>query len=765
MDYRALGAPLAFEVSDDQVTQWLVGKDIATTTARLQFDFDRTEATFRNKIIDWAPRSILRAKNISTRLEPIQPDLFEHFDKDLIPELERNLMPKLDRTLRQVLQIAKRVHQESTGREPSPHGLFRLVFRLLAAKILHDRGHQEFRDLAADDVDRALSMVGAYYRETNTALRDKSTRRAVAQSLWSAVGFLNISVEVLAYIYEYTLVDDDSRKSHSIHSTPYAVARFMARRLPLDRFPEEERMVVEPCSGHGVFLVAALQRLRDSLADGKTDQERHDYFVRMLRGYEIDAFACEVSKLCLMLADFPNHNGWHLKNEDVFTSLDIAPSLRGAAAVLCNPPFRRFSEAERVEYGQLMSVYKPIELLYRVVSNLRVGGMIGFVLPYQFVDGQNYRGIRKLIAERFARVELVELPESNVFRTASPKPVLLLATDHQQGAGQIVVDFEEVSGRDLDAFFTRSVFTRQDSASKSIHEAEQSLAVTPLCRIWSQLADNPTLGDIAHVHRGIAWKVFDDDSCYSTIPRPGWPEGFARADVPDLQQFIPPSAMYLNTDPSNLRRGSKHPWEAPKVFVNAARVSASRCRHVAFLDEIGRFGSQRFHGIWPRSSAVNLETLASILNNPLAAAFVASHEKSRDITAETLKALPVPRVAPRDQRLFRMLVQEYVSAVGEPKYLDVPRTATDLLSQLHARLLRLYRLSRENEQEILGYLWGCKVLAPVASSESLLGAIQDELDKMSKAPSDEEQWQKEAWDQLQAAIDEDDKLSTRSARR
>ena len=80
-----------------------------------------------------------------------------------------------------------------------------------------------------------------------------------------SLGFQNLSVEVLAYIYENTLVDDLARKRLGIHSTPSSIARYLVNRLPFEGFSQDDRRVVEPCSGHSIFLVAALQRLRDLL--------------------------------------------------------------------------------------------------------------------------------------------------------------------------------------------------------------------------------------------------------------------------------------------------------------------------------------------------------------------------------------------------------------------------------------------------------------------------------------------------------------------
>ena len=60
-----------------------------------------------------------------------------------------------------------------------------------------------------------------------------------------------------------------------------------------------------------------------------------------------------------MLADFPNHNGWQLHNEDVFLSKSFSQDLRRGGVVLCNPPFEDFPVKDRGRY-HLQSVHKPV---------------------------------------------------------------------------------------------------------------------------------------------------------------------------------------------------------------------------------------------------------------------------------------------------------------------------------------------------------------------------------------------------------------------
>ena len=135
------------------------------------------------------------------------------------------------------------------------------------------------------------------------------------RTLLQAISFRNISSDSLAFVYENTLVTKDTRKRFGTHSTPRQVAEYVVNRLDLSKFDLKTLTVFEPFTGAGAFLVAALRLMRDLLPEGLSGQERHDFLVPRIRGAEIDAFACEVATLSLILADYPNANGWKIANE------------------------------------------------------------------------------------------------------------------------------------------------------------------------------------------------------------------------------------------------------------------------------------------------------------------------------------------------------------------------------------------------------------------------------------------------------------------
>lgn len=142
--------------------------------------------------------------------------------------------------------------------------------------------------------------------------------------------------------------------------------------------------IFEPFTGAGAFLVAALRHMRDLLPESLSAEQRHAFLVPRIRGAEIDAFACEVATLSLILADYPNANGWKIANQDLFRSAALAQQIGAARIVLCNPPWEDFEVDERAAYPEMVakSFSKPMAVLRTGLEAEPEG--IGFVVPRAF---------------------------------------------------------------------------------------------------------------------------------------------------------------------------------------------------------------------------------------------------------------------------------------------------------------------------------------------------------------------------------------------
>ncbi len=707
-DFRALGASVAFEVRADAVAAWRVGKELSSDDQRRVILPGDIRDTFARYSSEWSAESILRGKNIGLDLGDERQ--LDFFDLRLIHALEGQIREKLDRMLNDVLAVALRVYgkQWESLSLAEAQGLFRLAFRFLAAKVLHDRGFGEFAALSgSSDPAEVLDRVESYYGQSEPVLDNRAVWDAVFPILWSRLKFQNLSVEVLAYIYEHTLVTKPLRKKLGIHGTPPSIARYIVRSLPIEKLDERERFFLEPCSGHGIFLVAALQRLRSVLRTPMSPEERHRYFVEMLEGYEVDSFALEVSWLCLILADFPNSNGWRLRLGDVFLSSDFRRSLEDARVIVCNPPYESFSRSEKVRYAPLRSDLKPVELLERVLDALHPEGMLGFVLPYTLLRGAEYRNVRRRLAERFGHIEIVELPESNVFYISEHRSVLLIAHEPSPENGEVAITYKALEKTDREPSLVGFAVTRQDRASKTYHEAASNFAIPPLIEVWKFFKSSPGLKSIAKIHRGIEWQnSVPEGERRSDVPRKGFSKGYWSAEEAELLAYEPPGSVYLNVEREELRRGINHPWSHKKVFVNAVRRSRKGWRQVAFIDYEGLYCTQNFHGVWPKDSDTTIEYLAAIVNNPLAGAFVACHATGMHNNKNVIDLIPVPRNSEDEQEAVTILVRKYLTELAEPHgpTLFGLGEARDALLEIDTIILKGYGLPEPLQLKALGYL-------------------------------------------------------------
>ena len=207
------------------------------------------------------------------------------------------------------------------------------------------------------------------------------------------------------------------------------------------------------------------------------------------------------------------------------------------------------------------------------------------------------------------------------------------------------IRFSEVDDSDRVRFLDNYEVSRTDEAVKSVDDAVASFSVPPFRDVWERLQNHDKLGAFADIHRGIEWNSFDKDECYSTEPRTNYRLGYATVSGSQIVAYTPPTAIYLKMD--DMRGNSwENDWDAPKLFVNAVRVSRHGWRLAAFMDTAGLIGSQNFHGIWPTTPQYNLPILAAILNGPIASAFVMAHEgvNRKHNRIVTMNRIPLPRL-------------------------------------------------------------------------------------------------------------------------
>jgi type I restriction-modification system DNA methylase subunit len=702
LERRALGAPILFAVGQEDVGVWRVGTDAPRLLERVSLD--ALPDLFRRNAEQWRPQAIHRAKSLGQAQTSYQ---LSFVDLGLLPAIEHEVEDKLDRLLRLVVEEL----MAGLGAEQE-EAAFRTTFRLLAAKILLDREHPATSGWRQAPVAKVLSEIESYYDLGRlTSKRQSRVPSGSAATAWhtllEAINFRNISSDSLAFVYENTLVTKDTRKRFGTHSTPRQVTEYVVSRLNLGQFNIDELTIFEPFTGAGTFLVAALRHLRDVLPEGFTGQRRHGVLVQRIRGAEIDAFACEVATLSLILADYPNANGWKIAADDLFRPAALARQIGAAKIVLCNPPWGDFDAEERAEYPEMAakSFSKPMAVLRTILDAQPEG--IGFVLPQGFLRQQQYGQLRQAVADLYQRIELVSLPD-RTFQRAGFEGALLIANDRRAGADRREVRLVStvVADRDRTEFLATGKVTAERRRAKVVQSGD--LWIGELDELWELLARFPRLGEFAEVYRGLKW--WKHASGRSKAPREGFVRGvFKPGD--SLVQFSLRDTVYLDVRvEAAMRPGPlSRPWNQPKVLTNVARLSRGPWRMAAAADRSGLVASQRFFGIWPKGPELPLEALEAILNSPLTNAFVTERASNADITNELLKLLPMPKRGGFEQIVEAVKRYRATRAAAREQALqsaEAGDTLNSLLVEIDAEVLKAYDLPPRLERRLLEFFRG-----------------------------------------------------------
>lgn len=697
--HRALGAPLLFVIDRDDITVWQVRSE-GPPRALEKIKVGELTDLFERNEAEWHPDAIHRAKSVGS---PVAGHQLDFVDLGLLPAIEGEIHLKLDRLLVETLD---QVRKAPGGTRLDVRTMFRVVFRLLAAKVLLDRSHPFAADWNADDLASVLTAIERYYSLSPIDGRTNPALTRIFSAAWmhlrAGINFSNISADDLAFVYENTLVTPEARKLFGTHSTPRQVAEYVVQRLELHRYNPIDLHIYEPCAGAGVFLVSALRHLRDLLPVGWSDQERHNFLIEHIAGDEIDPFACEVATLSLILADYPNHNDWNIREADLLRDGALAKALVGKNVIVCNPPFEAFTQEEKERYPEASrKPTKAIAVLSTVIDAQPLA--IGFVLPRSFILERQFAEQRRRIEELYGFVEIVELPD-RIFGASSVESAALIARDlRARGSTHLTIRSTEVADRDRTEFLKTGRTTVQREIIRDVAKPEGRLWIPSLHDLWTYLAEAPQLGTIFKPRWGLRWN-YDQDLAASDVEREGFRRGYLSARR--FQQYVGVRATWLDFELENLREGYDQDWSKPKLIMNATRLSRGPWRVGATADLESHLYSQQFFGLWPLAEMTpeSLLAFSAVMNGPVVNAYLSVHSPRDRFRSSVVAQAPMPTFIPKE---LPKLVQDYLSVLKEGRLFTEGGTdPAYLLAAIDAAVLRGYDLPLRQERQLLNFFQG-----------------------------------------------------------
>lgn len=702
-DIRALGAPHVLVVTPTVTQQWTIQERDAVCA--LSFPTGEIEARIVSKNRDWNPTALLRAKSGFVQPLPAQIDFV---DLGLLPALDAEAGSKIDHMVKRVLHSAE---SESRRRNEAfdAHAIFNVLFRFLAAKLLKDRDYKTTPEIDFSDSLRTLRAVDNHYHRIGKASVPKVSKavlEAIATETAASFSFRNISVDTLTYVYENTFVSPTSRKALGIHSTPSSVADYILSQIPIEELPREQWRFLDATCGHGIFLIAAMRRIRHLLPAEWGGHRRHQFFTDHLLGVDIERFSIEVARLCLMLADFPEPNGWDLTCGDVFAKGVLEQAASRTTVLVGNPPFEILRNAGPQKPA-------PAELLDRTLDLLPPGGFIGLVLPKSFRDSIDYGKQRASVLRNYDVLSLTSLPD-RVFIHSDAETVLLIARRRHKEQSNHFVTYREVCDDDRNRFLARQQITWEEHVPQSFFaETTGGQLVVPALRaVWERLADNPRMGEIVEIRKGVEYDTTKLDGKYENAVfderRPNTIPG-VHASTGAFTQYVLFKHQYFSTDPALQRREAwNYDWNAPKVIAPAARLSRGPWRYSAIIDRDGLVASRLHYAFWPTMADISVEAIAAILNSPIGAAYAYAYGSQKTVAKRTYQSIPLPDLAVFREAAPQLgeLVKSYMFEVRQS--LRDEHKCRDLLLSIDAWVLKLYDLPPKLERQLLDLFWGAE---------------------------------------------------------
>lgn len=715
---RGLGAPIVWVRNNGTIDWWVqrVGEPTLFASKPVQ-EFKPLVKQQKDKL---DPGSVYRGKTIARVDKSRQLDFV---DAGLLPLLREEAGKKLHDL---VEHMTREMLRELGSGEPTKERLrsvFTAVFRLLAGKILKDKGVHGFRGL---DLTRPVDVLSAVQRHYNAGQANISIPSRWKTALASAVSFFGgagnfavVSPEALAYVYEHTLVTKALRKKLGIHATPPWLVDYMVWRLYdwIREIPQNARHVFEPACGHAPFLLSAMRLLRLEVQD-QSETKVHNYLKSHLHGVEIDDFAREIARLSLTLADVPNPNGWDLRGGDMYASGVLMDEAAKCRILLSNPPYEAFDNHDKAKYkksGFPVTRPKAIELLDRTLANLPDGAVFALILPQGVLHSTEARASRELLLRQFDIREICLLADK-VFEEGEPESVVVLG--RRRPVAEVAartVSYRRVREDGIKRFALTYEPDSQFDVQKDlfVSNPDKSFRVPDLIEVWTALGKNPTLSSVANVGQGFSFarkglivqaRRLAKHKTADAVP--AFLDAHTNAGIWTL-----PPLSWLSPTHTPVKPWRSGDWTGkPQVLVNYVRAMRGPWRIKAFLDNSGNAAINTYLTVRPKPGGPPVELLWAVLNSPVGNAYAYCNTMQKHIYESLIATLPLPILTPERSRPVESAASVYFAAVEASEaafmQMDKKHEVKQALLALDAAVLKLYDLPPRLERQLLDLFAG-----------------------------------------------------------
>lgn len=661
---KSLGVTSVFVCGPKGIDWWGLGAKGPTRSEPIRWQ--ELPGFIREHKAELAPRAIYDAK---LRRPSTRPEQMTFFDVGLMPAVEKDRGETLLKVVRSEIDHFHDDLGDRIKSEQDWEHVYRAVFWLLTAKILNDKAVPNFINVDLLNVEDVFVRIGRHHGITADlppfGAKGLRAMEEVAQRLSARGPLADVSSEAIAYLYEHALIDKavqegrtdpnaqplSVRKRRGIHGTPSVLRDHMLSQLwPLiEDIKPADRTALEPACGHAPFLTGMLRWLRQWDAEGEPVRT-HTFLRDRMVGLDDYAFARELAKLNLTLADAEHKNSWTIKDGDMFAPGVLRRYAKNAHILLSNPPYESFVKVGAKRYlntnDPVTAETQGVEMLKKTLPHLPAGGVFGVVMPVGVLHDKESKPVREELLKDFDLSEISVFAD-NLFEHGDHEVAVLMGRKKKPRRTPPVLMYRRVREAGMAAFKERLAFSweREVSPERFAKVVDSDLRVRDLEEVWAFLASYPNLGTVAAVRQGVSLHTGKQETVEKRDPkqRPTDAVPAIVARYRDFEITELPTQTWLYKDRRDVLhwRGGTY-FENPQVLLNYASQARKAWRLKAFYDGHGHSVTNKYTTVRPSGNGPGALALWAVMNSPVANAFAHCGSLKRHTFDGLLKTMPIP---------------------------------------------------------------------------------------------------------------------------
>jgi hypothetical protein len=687
----ALAAPAVLVALPDRIAAWASGTETAPGGEIMSVPLESSSEMI-SRLQALTPDMIIRAKS-----QGFQQTLFPIHIETLDTSRQRARSYLTEQVERALTELARLDDPRANVLIP------KLAIGALATLMIRDKNYHNLvsNSSVGPLIDVVQQQFPGYFDwlSSLTSAQFESFGRLV-ERLGSSINFAGLEPAMVSDVYEQALVTKLQRREQGTYYTPPQLAEQIFNVIPLEHLEPDRRLILDPACGSGTMLLAGAKRLTQLQTDQVESNQWHGYLTSHLRGYDQDAFATEITKLCLLMTALPIGNHWQV---DALDTLNLRiPLGERPSIIVSNPPwkFRRDPSGDTERANVFLSW---------MIDNLADDGFLACVVPLSWLNRDSSSASRRMLLAGATLLEAWRLPSAIFHNTRSTTAAAVIVAQKTKNghASNRVTLIKTVRDPSLPRFLSSGI--AEEAYLIKPGDSGERLTFGPLSRAVLALRDFTTIGEVAEVHNGRPQRPGRPQRSLETATH--YELGSLRA----IQYFQPVNPSVLvpvrYPDDYDTARKTDERVRAHKVIITAKTFGTKNPWRInVAYDQYGVALREMFHMIipneyWPPWEALEeterFYALMAVLGSGFVSSLIDEWEPTRNISTRRISSIPFPSNTNSIRALARVGIQ--VSAAVASQDSQKIAVANEILE---TTVNEAYRLSADVLKVIASRLAG-----------------------------------------------------------